>query len=264
MPELPDVETFRRYFESTSLGRTIERVDVLDRRMLDDISPRKLQLALAKKKFTDSVRCGKYLLANVSNDGSLTLHFGMTGYLAYLTDGQEPPRHTRVLIQFTNGDRLAFVNQRIFGRVGLVEDADRLRELKSLGPDALASNLDLDAFRKIVAGRIGKIKAILMNQKLIAGIGNIYSDEILFQAGVHPETRARDLDEAALKHLFRSMKQVLEEVIECQADSRKIPESFLLSHRSRDGRCPKDGKKLSRAKILGRTAYFCPEHQFKK
>ena len=263
MPELPDVEVFRRYFEDTSLRQKIKSAKISDTRILEDISRPKLERALKNHKFTTTHRHGKYLLAKMENDTWLMLHFGMTGYLSYLEKKDEEPRHTRLLVTFTNGKRIAYVNQRIFGKLGLVQDMEKFIAEKSLGPDPLASDFDFAAFKEALGGRSGKVKSALMNQKAIAGIGNVYSDEILFQAGIHPEANISDLDEKMLKQLFRKTKHALQQVIKYQANPQNMPKSYLLPHRGSDGKCPKDGAKIKKAKVGGRTAYFCPKHQNK-
>ena len=132
----------------------------------------------------------------------LALHLGLTGSLIYLESGAKEPRHTRLLISFENGHRLAFDDPRIFGEVGLAKSPEAFLVERKIGPDAL--QLDREGFLKIMSGRKGLIKPALLNQSLIAGLGNLYADEALFQAGICPKTRG--LDEVQLLpsfHLFR-------------------------------------------------------------
>jgi formamidopyrimidine-DNA glycosylase len=259
MPELPDVETFRRYMDATSLHQAIEKVQVKSRKVLGSVSARKLQADLRGHEFGSTRRHGKYLLVHVDDNTWLTIHFGMTGRLKYFRDRQEEPAHARLIIRFDNGFHLAYDCQRQLGKVDLAKDAESFIQEKKLGPDAL--DLNVNAFVERLGRARGSIKAALMNQKIVAGIGNVYSDEILFQAGVHPKMQVGDVGEDALKRLFRVMKRVLRTTIDRQADPERLPDSYLIPHRGRDNSCPHCGNDLERIKISGRTAYYCPKCQ---
>jgi formamidopyrimidine-DNA glycosylase len=121
--------------------------------------------------------------------------------------------------------------------------------------------IDLSSFKQALSATRASIKSALMDQQRIAGIGNIYSDEILFQAGVRPKNPASQLDESSLKALFRAMKEVHSTAIECRADPGRFPEDYLIPHRRGDRICPKCSGGIKTAKISGRTAYFCPRCQ---
>src|SRR5213083_2821746 len=149
----------------------------------------------------------------VRTDGDLwlRLHFGMTGSLQYFKHDEQSPKHARVLFVFANTYRLAFEDQRKFGEVGLLKDVDEFLKKRALGPDALSINLS--QFRTIFQERRGAVKTILLNQKLIAGIGNIYTDEILFRARIHPATQITRLGNKHINRLFAAMRHVLEKAI---------------------------------------------------
>ena len=120
----------------------------------------------------------------------------------------------------------------------------------------------LEAFRKILSGSRASIKGALMNQSLIAGLGNVYTDEILFQAGIHPKTKANELEEGDVKRLYRKMrKEVLPTVIDRRADPARFPEEYLTPCRKKGANCPRCGSELKQIKVSGRTAYLCPECQ---
>jgi formamidopyrimidine-DNA glycosylase len=171
---------------------------------------------------------------------------------------QDPP-HDRFLISFDNGYHLAFDDQRMFGKVDLIEDLEEFVRRKKLGPDLL--ELDPASFRERFEGRKGSVKAALMNQQLVAGVGNIYSDEILFQARLHPETRIEQLDDATLEKLFEETRRVLETAIERGAYPQELPDNFLLSHRREGEKCPRGNGEIRKLKAAGRTAYYCPACQ---
>lgn len=262
MPELPDVETLKRYVDSTSLHHRIKKVDVDAPRMLR-VAPRSLRAALEGREFSETARHGKYLLIRVKGGPWLFLHFGMTGTLEYSKDASERPEHRRLLVHFANGYRLAGIWQRRLGRIGLADDPGAFAVAHELGPDALDPKISLKHLKRMLRERRGTIKAALMDQSFLAGIGNIYSDEILFQSGIRPDVKASDLSDARMSALYRAMRHVLRIAIARQADLDRLPESWLLPHRYKAGKCPRCGSALELKHSSGRTAYFCPRCQHK-
>ncbi|MDG6257997.1 MAG: DNA-formamidopyrimidine glycosylase family protein [Methanomicrobiaceae archaeon] len=263
MPELPDVEYYRIYLNATALHKTIERVEVRAPRILEEVTERRLRSALAGRAFASTSRHGKYLFAAIDGDADespwLVMHFGMTGRVKYFEDAGQDPEHDRLLIGFENGYFLAFVNQRKFGHVALATSPEAFAKEKGLGPDALS--VGREEFVARLGERRGSAKATLMNQKVLAGIGNIYADEILFQAGVHPKTPVRALDEDTRGKVHSVMGDVLHTAIAVMRRHDDFPDSYLIPHRHEGGVCPLDGTPLETVKISGRRAYFCPEHQ---
>lgn len=191
--------------------------------------------------------------------GWLLLHFGMTGRLKYFQDMAEDPPHDRLLVTFENGYHLALEDQRMPGKVDLIGDPEDFVEEHELGPDLL--DLDFSSFRERLRGRKGAVKSVLMNQQLFAGVGNIYSDEILFQARIHPKTGVERLDEKSVKKLHDETQRVLRAAIQRGANPQELPDSFLLPHRREGERCPRDNSEIQKIKVSGRTAYYCPACQ---
>jgi len=261
MPELPDVETFKQYFDATSLHQRIDNVDVRDAYILKGVSARELARELKERRFKSTRRHGKHLFVRADGDLWLRLHFGMTGSLHYLKHDEQAPRHTRVLFVFASTHCLAFEDQRKFGEIGLIEDVNEFLKKRALGPDAL--DITLSQFREILGKHRGAVKTILLNQKLVAGIGNIYADEILFRARIHPATQISSLSGKTVTKLFRATHYILKRAIEAKADMDRMPKSWLLSHRGNGGKCPGCGRKLRSATIGGRTAWFCADCQRK-
>ncbi|MFZ2472245.1 MAG: DNA-formamidopyrimidine glycosylase family protein [Methanothrix sp.] len=257
MPELPEVEMARRYLEATSLHQTIRAAEVRDGRILAKVSATEVEEALAGKQFHCATRHGKRLFLKLHDSLWLVLHLGLTGRLNYQETGAKEPRHTRLLISFRNGCNLAFDDPRIFGEVSLAKSPDAFLAERKIGPDSL--QLGREDFLRIMSGRKGLIKPALINQNLVAGLGNLYADEALFQAGICPKTR--DLTIEQLIALFSSIQEVLTVALSIHADLEKLPPSYLLPHRHPGCRCPRDGALLRHEKIGGRTSYFCPEHQ---
>ncbi len=259
MPELPDVEVFRRYFDATSLNRRVEQVDVSDQRILGDTSGRELRRALNGHVFTKSRRHGKFMFVGTDGSAWLVLHFGMTGYLHFAERGSEVPGYTRVQFEFADGARLALVDQRMLGLVGLTEDPDEYVSARRLGPDVLA--LDQSSFPEILGRRKGSVKSALTNQNIIAGIGNIYADEILFNSRIHPKTQVGDLSPDDLATMFRKTGCVLQKAIDASVDVQQTPRTWLLPHRSEGSDCPRCSAKINVIKMASRTTYFCPSCQ---
>lgn len=260
MPELPDVEVSRRYLNATALHQEIETVRVYHDRVLKDVSKATLQRRLKGQELEQTARHGKHLFAALSKNGWLRLHFGMTGFLRYFQVEDKKPGHVRMELLFTNGYRLAYDCQRLLGQVSLVEDPCTFAENEKLGFDAF-DDLDFDSFRTAISGRRGTIKSTLMNQEVIAGIGNIYSDEILFQARLHPAIPANELKDGKLEDLHRAIGRVMEDSISAGADPAAMPDDFLLPHRSEDDSCPRCGGPVKKITISGRNGYYCPQCQ---
>jgi formamidopyrimidine-DNA glycosylase len=261
MPELPDLEVFKEYLGATSMKKKVTSVEVSSPEILNGISSRKLQSRLKGHRFITTRRHGKYLFLEVEGAGWLVLHFGMDGRLTYFKDEQKEPVHTRLKITFENGYHLALDMPRKLGGVWLVDDPDEFIAGKRLGPDPLASSFDFNEFKEAIQDKKGALKPALMDQEIISGIGNIYSDEILFQAGIHPQTKTKDLDDEALKVLYESIQKSLKTAIKHQADPGQFPNHFLITKRQEGGKCPNCDGEVEKIKVSGRTGYYCPKCQ---
>ncbi len=269
MPELPDVEAMRQYLQATSLHQQIEGVELHAAEVLLEDEARELKKELVGRSFASTRRHGKYLFVALDGEedkaeAHLVLHFGMTGGLKYFQELEDEPEYDRLLLHFAHGYHLAYQAMRKLGEIQVIDDIDAFIDRRELGPDALDSDFDLAAFQETADGRRAMAKSFLMDQHTIAGIGNVYSDEILFQTGVHPRTKINSLDPESLEDIFHTMKKVLQEAIEVQAQPDQLPESFIIPHRHEDGRCPRCGTDLERVKVSSRSAYFCPNRQQKK
>ncbi|MBS3803608.1 MAG: Fpg/Nei family DNA glycosylase [Oleiphilaceae bacterium] len=263
MPELPDVEVYKRYIDSTSLSKTITEVEVLDSRVLVDTSPEELARAAKGRAFQESDRRGKHLFVKLDGDHWLALHFRMTSYPRYCkkasADDDRESRYDAVRFHLDNGYLLAFNSRRKLGRMQLIEDPEWFAQAHELGPDALS--LAEDEFVEIIDRPRGRIKSTLMNQKLMSGIGNEYSDEILFQAQLHPDQPVASLDDATRRQVFKVMTSVIHAAIEAGVDPARMPDRFLIPRRHEGEPCPRCGTGLKKIKAAGRPAYICPECQ---
>lgn len=257
MPELPEVETFKRYLDKTSLNQTVETLKVVDNRVLS-VDESYLKKSIINNKFESSIRYGKYLLVNLGQR-YLIMHFGMTGDLEYYNKKDAEPKFSKVIFQFKNDFNLAYTSRRMFGRLDIAESIEDFIEKKKLGPDAF--KMSLGQFKAALKRRSAIIKNALLNQSFVAGIGNIYSDEILFKTKIYPKTRLDLLEENKVRELFANIKEVLLFGIDKQGDLSKYPNHFLIPHRKKEERCPICDYEIERIEISGRHGYYCPNCQ---
>ncbi|QNF35677.1 DNA-formamidopyrimidine glycosylase [Adhaeribacter swui] len=265
MPELPEVETYRRYFEETALGQTVVDVKAEDPRRQLTTDYDTFVRALKGTKFVGTHRIGKHFLINLSSGKVLVLHFGMTGDLAYYRDEEDTPRFARIVFYFQNGFRLAFIDSRKFGRVGLADSIEAYQQAKALGPDAL--DITLEDLKLKLVKRKAPIKPLLLDQKILAGIGNWIADEVLFQAKINPARLANSLSLAEYEALHAAIQWVLNTAIDHEANYQTFPKSFLIHARGWDEVvettaserqvCPRHRTPLTITKVGGRTTYFC-------
>jgi formamidopyrimidine-DNA glycosylase len=256
VPELPDVEAFRRHLDREGLHRRIDRVHALDPRGVRDVSRQRLSRSLVGEELTSTSRRGKHLFAATSGKDVLVLHFGMTGHLDFAEGDADPPRHERFRLDLADGGRLSLVDQRRLGFVSLTSDVEAYCAANDLGPDAL--DLSPGDLKQRVGGGRGGIKSLLMDQRVLAGVGNIYSDEILFQARVDPRRPAATLDENEVRRLHRQLRRVLLTAADRDADPARFPRGWLLVHREDGTACPRCGAPIRKVRLVGRGAFFCP------
>ncbi|MDQ3932628.1 MAG: Fpg/Nei family DNA glycosylase [Actinomycetota bacterium] len=263
MPELPDVEAFRRYLSEHATGHLIERVTAPDAAVIRNTTPQGLGRALKHRRFGEPERHGKWLFASTHSDSpaggpTVVLHFGMTGYLNW-TDHDEPRHeHDRVIFICEAGElRVNMVRK--LGGVWLASDDEQVSQITGpLGPDAW--ELSREDLGNLLEGRDGGIKSALMDQKLMAGIGNLVADETLWQARIHPRRAVSELDDDAIRALHTALRQVLEESVSRGHVPRD--ESRLTSVRDVDDpSCPRCGEPIEEDTVVSRTTYWCPSCQ---
>lgn len=266
MPELPDVESFKIYTRETSLRKQIVKVACPDKRVLKKISCSKIKKGLIGRQFIRINRRGKFLIFGVSGTPQkLIFHFGMTGDLHYIP--QEAPREgldrfTRFLIGFQNSHELRWINVRGLGKIYFLSEPKDIPLIREMGPEPFS--LSKQEFRKLLKVHQNRIiKAFLLDQRAIAGIGNVYSDEILFQAKIHPKRKIKELSSSEISLLFQKMKEVLREAVRVRPPLGMLfGAGWLLNHRDKDMRCSRNGKHLLKKEtIAGRSAVFCPHCQ---
>lgn len=254
MPELPDVEGFRRVLAENAAGRRVTSVAVHDEGVLRGTSPRRLSGALRGHRLEEPARHGKWLVAPAEGP-VLLLHFGMTGALTWHPPGDPRERFDRVGFRFEAGE-LRFTDMRKLQGVHLAaDDAEVSRILGELGPDAL--RVGRREFAGLLARRRGRLKPALTDQSVLAGLGNLLADEITWRARISPYRSAAGLDEGERKRLYEAMRRVLRSSVE----ARRVPprRGWLTGVRDEPGAdCPRCGTTLSRRRLGGRTTVSCP------
>ena len=259
MPELPDIEAYARAIRAQGLNRRIAGVDLRDPDRLRGSRLADLEAALAGHAFEAVKRHGKMLFLTVSCGWRLVLHFGMTGAVVFHDAATDAPRHARLVLRFEDGGHLAFDDQRKLGWLELTDDVAAYLRSQDIGPDALS--FDAAGFRDLLAGKRGIIKTALTDQSRIAGIGNVYADEVLFQAGVRPDRKAEDLGADEIEAVHGKLREVLEQAAALDADPARMPDDWLTPRRGGEATCPRCGGALETPKLSGRTAYLCPRCQ---
>lgn len=255
MPELPEVHTFKRYFDATALHRKIVRVEVADDKIIRNVSSEAFVNYLTGRTFTGSYRRGKYLFGKLDNGCYLQLHFGMTGDLNYYDQPEDRTKYERFAFSFENGYRLGFDCPRKFARICYIEDLDAYIQQIGLGEDALV--ITEEQFLAAMAGKKAPIKGFLLNQKHLAGVGNLYADEICYQTRVHPASRVDQLDKKKRQLIYAKMKAILQYAVDREAHYKAYPEDWLWQWRQEDATGPDGNSRVRRTKIAGRTTYFC-------
>jgi formamidopyrimidine-DNA glycosylase len=257
MPELPEVHHFQQYFNRHAIGKKIREVVVHDSKILRNISGDDFAQKLTGLTFTGSYRRGKYLFAHLDNGFHVQVHFGMTGNLKAYTDPAEPPRFERFVWYFEDGTYLGYTCSRKFSRICWVENLNDWIIESGLGPDALEINKE--DFLKIVSKRSTGIKALLLDQKALAGVGNLYADEIFFQTMVHPSSKSNAIPKEKQAEIYDVMQEILRTACERGADYQSYPENWFWAWRKDDAATPNGKGKILHATIAGRTTYWWDE-----
>lgn len=278
MPELPEVETVRRGLASAITGWRVDGVEVHHDRVVRRTSRADLIDRLQGRVIMDVYRRGKYLLFSLDSGASFMVHLRMSGQVLIHETNQERPRHTHVVLVLTpphsgSAVEFRFVDPRTFGEIvawGPDDGAERLPELATLGPDPVVDGLTLGELSHALTRTKRPIKAVLLDQRMVAGIGNIYGDEILHRAGLNPGRPAARVNRQQLVRLHRAIHDVLKEAIACGGstlgDAQYVgvdgrPGAFQIQHRvyGRAGaRCVTCGRsEVASARIGGRTTSWC-------
>ena len=260
MPELPEAEANRQRIEDACLNRTIDAVELGDNVTYIELPGDNERQRLVGHRFTQTHRHGKLIFAGSSAGPWICVHLGMTGkLLPFDADEEAAPRHTKLLFVFEGQRRLAFRCPRKLGWVRVVDNPETEIARIGFGPDALA--ISRDTFVEVIGSTRGAVKSALMTQRKLAGIGNLWSDEILYRTGIAPTQVASGLDEGKLGKMHGAMQDILQAVIRTGAIYSKLPADWLIRHRKAGAECRTCGGTIRKQTVGGRSAYFCPSHQ---
>ncbi|MCX7918126.1 MAG: bifunctional DNA-formamidopyrimidine glycosylase/DNA-(apurinic or apyrimidinic site) lyase [bacterium] len=277
MPELPEVETVRRYLLPEVKGRKITAVKLTLPKQLVTPKPVKFIKLLTGTKINDIHRRGKYLLFHLDNEYDLMFHLGMSGRIAMVKPNAPTEKHTHLRLKLleVSGQKvekeLRFIDPRQFGKIALIPHGDysAVPGLANLGIEPFARKFTLAKLRALLSGR-RKMKPLLLDQTKIAGIGNIYADESLFAARIHPEELSCNLTELQLRKLHQAIPTILKKSIRFQGTT--LFDEGYTNPRGESGRfirflkvyghendpCPRCGIPIKRIVISGRSSFFCP------
>ena len=269
MPELPEVETIKSQLIPLVVGRRIQSVEFLWQKILLTPSVEEFNQRVEKRLIERLDRRGKYLILCLDNGDALLVHLRMTGSFLVGEDNTLPNRHVRAVVHLDNGLKMFFVDPRKFGKFQLLS-GDSSALLK-LGPEPMSDVFTEQRLTAILDGKKSPVKALLVDQSMIAGIGNMYADEVLYEAGIHPLRLASSLSSQEIIRLHGAIKRILKEAIDSGGASvsdyfhpdgtkGKAQESFKVAHRSAKN-CFVCGRLIERIVVRQRGTCFCPNCQ---
>jgi formamidopyrimidine-DNA glycosylase len=276
MPELPEVETIRRGLDREVVGKRVKTVQVSGTRTVRRQTKKQFISRLEGAKITGADRRGKYLVVKLDTGELLVIHLRMSGQLLRAQARDAVPKHTHVVITFTQGGQLRFVDPRTFGEVFITapdELTKEVPELASLGMDPVDDPIPWVKFREMLLSRTTKLKPLLMDQSFVAGLGNIYSDEILWEAGLRHDRTPQSLSTMEIRRLYRAIVEVLHEAVKHRGstlgdqqyvDLHGRPGEFQELHQAydREGQaCRRCRTTIVREKLGSRSTFYCPNCQ---
>jgi formamidopyrimidine-DNA glycosylase len=271
MPELPEVETVARGLQASLVGRVIVQVEILWTRAIVAPDPATFSERVTGQLVAGVDRRGKWLVLSLSGGETLLIHLRMSGRVVIESEPCLDNRHVRVMFLLDDGQRLSFIDQRKFGRLHLTPHPKEI--LGTLGPEPLSEPFTPARFEEMLRRRRGRIKPLLLNQHFLAGLGNIYTDEALWHARVHPLRRANTLSGEEVHRLHRGIQAVLRAAIGSggttlqdeayrQTDGRSGEYGGRLAVYGRDGYpCPRCAETIARITVGQRGTHFCPRCQ---
>jgi formamidopyrimidine-DNA glycosylase len=270
MPELPEVETIKNGLAPHLTGLKFTGVKIRDTRPVQEMDLDEFCARLIGREVLGLERRGKYMIIRLSEGENLIVHLRMTGALLWDPRGKEP--FTRVEFHMNNGGRLVYSDVRRFGTIYLTRHPEKI--VGKLGVEPLSGSFTPSALARLLHTHNAPVKSVLLNQELIAGIGNMYADEALFAAKIHPQRPASSLKQNEIKSLHQAIVEVLEKGIRnkgasirnyrcADGEAGRAHEEFAVAHREGE-KCPRCGKPIVRIVVGQRGTHFCPHCQVKK
>lgn len=273
MPELPEVENVVLGLKNLIKNYIITSVRIKEPRLIAFPELKQFKKQIKNRKISDITRRGKYILIHLEEDKIMVIHLRMTGKLLVKSSNEPLKKHTHVIFNLDHNTDLRFNNVRKFGRIYLIDDDnyEAAGGLAELGPEPLASDFDFKDFEKLFKGRTVKIKSLLLNQKFIAGLGNIYTDEVLYRSGIHPGRKANTLNKEELKKLYENIRKILKlgikyngttfsDYVNAFGEKGSFQEKLQV-YQKEGQKCNKCGKIIVKDKVAGRSTYYCPNCQ---
>ncbi|MEN6565704.1 MAG: DNA-formamidopyrimidine glycosylase [Veillonellales bacterium] len=273
MPEMPEVETIRRTLVDKVTARKIIRVEMLLPRLIKWPDAARFQAIITDKTIKRLSRSGKYLLFYLTDGLVMVVHLRMTGRLYYIRQGEEQEKYVRIVFTMDTGDQLVYADIRTLGTIYAMptEELWRISGLATMGPEPLSADFTVFYLRDVLRGRKGKIKSLLLNQKIIGGLGNIYADESLAIAGIHPERDGGSLTELETDKLFQAINKVITAGIEDGGTTFRDyrdgagrsgkHQYHLRVYGRKDEPCRICGTPIVKSIVGGRGTHFCPTCQ---
>lgn len=293
MPELPEVETIKNDLEKKLPDKKIREVEIRKERMVRDIGSRELADSLEGVGIIGMDRKGKLIFFELNNSLYLVIHLKMTGQLIYVdkqgmiagghspeeersvmeaVGGDPPNKYTHIIFKFQDGSHLYFNDLRQFGYIKLAGKEELEKIKRERGVDPLSEDFNSETAKEIFKNRKVAVKKVLMDQKVIAGIGNIYADEILFEAGIRPDRQAKELKEKEITSIVKASKKILKKAIQyrgttfsnytdCQGKKGNFVSRLKVYGRKEGEKCYRCGGKIKVAKINNRSTRYCPKCQ---
>lgn len=275
MPELPEVEAARRAVEEHCLGKKIKKAIIAnDSKVIDSVSSSDFEASLLGKTIISAHRKGKNLWLHLDSPPFPSFQFGMSGAIyikgvavtkykrSAVNDTDEwPSKYSKFFIELDDGLELSFTDKRRFAKVRLLKDPAAVLPISDLGPDALLEPMTVDEFAESLSKKKIAIKALLLDQSYIAGIGNWIADEVLYQARIHPLQSSASLSKENCATLHKCIKEVIEKAVEVGADSSQFPKNWIFHSREKKSGAFVDGKKIDFINAGGRTTAYVPELQ---
>lgn len=275
MPELPEVETIRRQLAPKLAGRVITAVEVALPRLIKYPALPCFEQIIVGKRIEQLERRGKYLLFQLENKLTLVVHLRMTGRLFYRAAEAACDAYTHIVFSLDNGFELRYADTRTLGTIYLVADCElvKIKGLYEMGPEPLTAAFDIDYFQQLLVKRKTKIKGLLLDQRRIGGLGNIYVDESLALAGIHPERPADSLSANETVSLYKAINTVIREGIEHGGTSFRdyvdgegkpgTNQLYLRVYGRKQEPCRVCGTAIERMEVAGRGSFYCPRCQKK-
>lgn len=271
MPELPEVETIKEDLAELLVGSLIESAEVLDERLVEEPSPREFADGLSGRKIENARRRAKHLIVELDDERRAVFQLKIGGQFMLVPPVREPERNLMLLMHLDGGRRLFLRDETSFTRARLLSEAALEERLKNIGPEPLEGGFSVEYLKEAAGSRKAQLKPLLLDQSIVAGIGNIYVDEILYDARLHPRRKANTLSGEEWQRLYRAIRDNLSDGVEHRGTTVRLyrdvldrpgsHQDYLRVFERQGERCPECGGEIVREKVGGRPTHYCPSCQ---